>query len=411
MSIRQKFRKLLWLLMGNCNVYFCLKPKSRQNPIEKLRTATDHYFLYNQAAVIRIPVKMLVFFCWPLIAVRLAIRHYLLLGTVVKLEYGIGTFQQFTHLLSLAWFEFIHPRYYYQYRLFDKTRMQKRSAYLFHRRNQSLFMALNGFASGELINNKEKFAEFCLKNDLPTPKPLALVGNGNMAIKVAAELWQKKDIVIKPVNGHMGRDIQFGYAEGNRNYRYRGKILTVKELLQQIAAEAELEDFLVQERLYNHPELCPLSNEYLASVRIVTFLGQDHAPAFLAAYIGLPYDAITVSNEGRGFPLDLATGKILACPLHPIMPDYKRELIEASQLAVGNTLPYWQQAKELVCKAHRLMPDYFSLGWDIAITANGPVILETNIGWDTDSIQYFHDLPLGDTEFVRCAVARLNSLK
>lgn len=411
MTVRQKFRTLLGLLIGNCNVYLCLKPEAKQCPVEKFRTVTAGYFLYNQPAVIRIPVKILAFVSWPFIAVSLAVRQYRLVGKIVKHKYGIGTLQQFADLLCLAWFEFIHPRYYYQYRLFDKTRRQKRGAYLLHRRNHSLFEALNGFASGDLINNKEKFAEFCVKNALPAPKTLAVFENGKVSVKAAAELRQQKDIVVKPVYGHMGRDIQFAYVDRDGSYRYRGKNLTVEELLQHIAFNSVSEPYLAQQRLHNHPELCRLSNGYLASIRIVTFWGRDNAPAFLGACLALPYGSATVSNEGRNFPVDLETGEILILSLGPLRPERERELTEAGRFVAGNMLPFWREIKELVYKAHRLMPDFFSLGWDVAVTENGPVILETNIGWNTDLIQCSHDLPLGETEFAQCALTRLSRLK
>jgi hypothetical protein len=411
MSVRQKLRTLLGLLVGNCNVYLCMKPESRQNPVEKLRTATARYFLYNQPAIIRIPVKILAFVSWPFIAVRLTVRYYRFLGRIVKRSYGIGALQQFADMLCLAWFEFIHPRYYYQYRLFDKARWQKRGAYLLHRRNHSLFAALNSFASGDLINNKEKFAEFCVKNDLPSPQTLAVFENGKVSVKTDAGLRQQKDIVVKPVYGHMGRDIRFAYADPDGSYRYRGKKLTLEELLQQIAVNSVSEPFLAQQRLHNHPELCRLSNGYLASIRIVTFWGRENAPAFLGACLALPYEAVTVSNDGRNFPVDLETGEILVRSLGQLRLERERELAEAGRFVAGNMLPFWWEIKELVYKAHCLLPDFFSLGWDVAITEHGPVILETNIGWNTDLIQCSHDLPLGDTEFARCALTRLSRLK
>jgi hypothetical protein len=411
MTVRQKFRTLHGLLVGNCNVYLCLKPESRQSPVEKLRTVTDRYFLYDQPAVIRIPVKILAFVSWPFIAVRLAIRHYRFVGRIVKRSYGIGALQQFADMLCLAWFEFIHPRYYYQYRLFDKARRQKRGIYLLHRRNHSLFAALNSFASGDLINNKEKFAEFCVKNTLSAPQTLAVFENGKVSVKAAAELRQTKDIVVKPVYGHMGRDIRFAYADRDGSYRYRGKKLTIEELLQQIAFISASEPFLAQQRLHNHPELCRLSNGYLASIRIVTFWGRENAPSFLGACLALPYGSVTVSNDGRNFPVNLETGEILVRSLGPLKPEREREITEAGRFVAGNKLPFWRETKELVYKAHCLLPDFFSLGWDVAITENGPVILETNIGWNTDLIQCSHDLPLGETEFAQCALARLSRLK
>lgn len=409
MNARKYWRKLFSLLYRSCNCYLSLKPASARSPIEMLRSATSTHFLYSQKAFIRIPVKVLACISWPFAAIRLSYRHHALFGKIAKQQSGKGPLRQFASLLYLAWFEFVHPRYYYLFHLFDQSRMQRRGAYLFQRNSGSLFLALNKFASGELINNKIKFVDFCQANSLPAPRTLALFAHGNMEIKVAPEFWVGKDLVVKPVAGNAGRDVRFAFAQEIGDYRYGEKSFAINELLNCIAAESGEEHLLMQERLFNHPDISLLANEFLASIRIVSFLGQENAPTLLAAYVGIPHDSITVSNAGVCFPLDLQTGKILPRPVLPLMPE-QRELIKAS-VATGWVIPHWLDAKALVLAAHRLLPDYFSLGWDIAITESGPVILETNIGWDTDSLQLFHDLPLGETEFARCAVERLGRPK
>lgn len=397
--------------MGGCNTYLCLKPEASRSRIEKLRTASNTYIFYQRAAIVRVPLKMLLFFSWPFIAVILSVRRVSLLGKIVEQEFGIGRFQQFVQLLKLALFEFIHPRYYIYFRFFDKARMEKRGSYLCYRRNHTLFTALNGFVSGEPINNKAKFAEFCQANTLATPEIFALFENGSITFKVLPELWRTIDLVVKPLYGYKGRDIRFAHAQGNGSYCYADETLTHTELLQQIALNSKVEPFLIEERLYNHTVLASLSNEYLATIRMVSYLGQDNTPTFLAAILSVPYNEMCVSNFGRGFPLKLESGEILPSPHAPMLEKWRKEFEEANEKAVGKILPYWRETKELIVKAHRLLPEYFSLGWDVAITKNGPVILETNIGWDTDSVQYFLDLPLGDTEFARCAVERLGKLR
>ena len=48
----------------------------------------------------------------------------------------------------------------------------------------------------------------------------------------------------------------------------------------------------------------------------------------------------------------------------------------------GLRLPYWEEACALVCAvAPRFIP-LRALGWDVALTPTGPVLVETNWGWD-----------------------------
>jgi len=64
---------------------------------------------------------------------------------------------------------------------------------------------------------------------------------------------------------------------------------------------------------------------------------------------------------------------------------------------VGVSLPFWAETVDLVRKAHyEAFPAFVTLGWDIALTAAGPVLLETNVSWAVANHQ-FRTGPLGRT--------------
>jgi len=45
----------------------------------------------------------------------------------------------------------------------------------------------------------------------------------------------------------------------------------------------------------------------------------------------------------------------------------------------GRTLPHWEEAAALVTGAHgTAFADYVLIGWDVAITADGPLLIEGN---------------------------------
>ncbi|MBR2735607.1 MAG: hypothetical protein IKE05_05395, partial [Clostridia bacterium] len=45
-------------------------------------------------------------------------------------------------------------------------------------------------------------------------------------------------------------------------------------------------------------------------------------------------------------------------------------------------LPFWEESIELVKKLHNVFPEFSSIGWDIAITEDGPIVIEGNSSWD-----------------------------
>ena len=54
---------------------------------------------------------------------------------------------------------------------------------------------------------------------------------------------------------------------------------------------------------------------------------------------------------------------------------------------VGVELPFWPEVLELVKRAHVSITDLHTVGWDVAVLENGPVIVEANWRYDIDLIQ------------------------
>lgn len=52
----------------------------------------------------------------------------------------------------------------------------------------------------------------------------------------------------------------------------------------------------------------------------------------------------------------------------------------------GFKVPYFKEACEEVLKGVKVIPDRF-IGWDVAITPNGPVIIEANNGPHLPSVE------------------------
>ncbi len=65
---------------------------------------------------------------------------------------------------------------------------------------------------------------------------------------------------------------------------------------------------------------------------------------------------------------------------------------------VGRKLPLWQETKDLAVKAHRAFDDRVLVGWDIAITDDGPVVVEGNSSPDLDITQRF-GVPVNASRF------------
>ena len=53
-------------------------------------------------------------------------------------------------------------------------------------------------------------------------------------------------------------------------------------------------------------------------------------------------------------------------------------------------IPYFQEAVREAIKLHNVMYRCHSVGWDIAITENGPIFIEGNGLWEISLLQAAH---------------------
>ena len=117
---------------------------------------------------------------------------------------------------------------------------------------------------------------------------------------------------------------------------------------------------------------------------------------FVTSLMALPHGAMETSVGGILCSIERKTGHIRHATMNgePVShhPDTGAPII-------GIDLPFWQESVELVRRAHAAaFPSFAFLGWDVALTKDGPILLEANSGWGA----IFHQMldgPLGHTAF------------
>lgn len=73
------------------------------------------------------------------------------------------------------------------------------------------------------------------------------------------------------------------------------------------------------------------------------------------------------------------------------------------------TIPYVKEAIDLCIQAHSFLPYHFLVGWDVAITENGPILLEANEKPGMNAVQVFEGGLRKSV--VECAENTINSIK
>ncbi len=140
--------------------------------------------------------------------------------------------------------------------------------------------------------------------------------------------------------------------------------------------------YLFQKRLLPHSAIRAICGNRLATVRIVT-INPKSGPEILRAAWKIPAGANAADNFWRAGNLlgeieiesgrisRVVSGKGLNQQSHDVHPD-------SGAAMVGFELPMWAEAKALAVDGMHVFSKMGMIGWDVAITDQGPVIVEPN---------------------------------
>ena len=221
------------------------------------------------------------------------------------------------------------------------------------------------------------------------PKSIGIINKGKVYLTESKEwlsvnefLEQNFVYVLKKIDGECADGVSLV-----KNFEGRiissEKEYTKAEYIRKLSSSR----ILIQECLQQHESIEKINPNCVNTIRIVTLADDNGNIGIFAAFLrlGVVKDSF-VDNRAKGglgvginletgklrefgFAHDAFGGKLSAHPLTDVIfKDYQ--------------LPYWNEVKELVINAHKQFYELESIGWDIVITPNGPVILEGNDDWE-----------------------------
>lgn len=139
-------------------------------------------------------------------------------------------------------------------------------------------------------------------------------------------------------------------------------------------------DYVYEEYLEQHPELARLNPGTVNTLRVYTFIERDLEVAiwgmFLRVGVHTGIDsfhqggvAIALNEEGQTCtPLFSKNPFVQVDSLHPL----------SRQPLIGFQVPHIEAVKNLVYESARMLPQVRVVGWDVAITSEGPCLIEGN---------------------------------
>ncbi len=223
-----------------------------------------------------------------------------------------------------------------------------------------------GWTAGCALADKGRFAERCRAAGLPCPETVATVTGG--AIEIRADPADRP-LIVKPVRG-----------EGGEGLRMLGPVADGAALRARLRGLKQ--DMLVQPLITVHPALADIALGALPTVRIVTMIDEAGTPEVVSATFRCASDPrARVDNMKAGgliVPVALADGALGRACFGYGGQDHDIHPATGAPIA-GRTLPDWDAATVLVVDAHaRAFADYVLIGWDVAFTPQGPLLIEGN---------------------------------
>lgn len=169
-----------------------------------------------------------------------------------------------------------------------------------------------------------------------------------------------------------------------------GEILSLSALYEKLMAESD-EGWLMEKYITQHPIVSKLNPSSINTIRMYVFQDKTGNVAFLEAFLRIGKAFSLVDNTAAGgfvARIDHEGGRLgKICIFMPEMillsghPDH-------GTLVEGVTIPFWAEAQELGIRTLGALPNTRFAGLDIAITEDGPILVEVNVQPDLDGLSF-----------------------
>jgi Sugar-transfer associated ATP-grasp len=302
------------------------------------------------------------------------------------------------------------PGEYFAYELWRPRRKADIDNYLYSNEAPRLFKLLNRPQQPEPIGDKLAFHDMCKAHALPTPAVLAAFAPGGTVLDFASNRPPQRDLFVKPRLGMSGHGAERLLWDGIGFVNNRGGQVSPKDLGGYLAtcAQDQKRTLLVQPVIWNHSSFRTGKNDALATARLVTGRSSDGVVVPIFGFIYFARPNSIKSQHGYVALIDVASGCLLSAPL-PDGSGAKHWSLWTDAELFGHPLPDWGAAVECAKAAHQACANFVFIGWDLALSNEGPMILEGNANWTADEFQSLTGQPLGLTKFGDILADRLKN--
>lgn len=240
-----------------------------------------------------------------------------------------------------------------------------------------------------VLRDKFLFAQLVSSLGLATPKPFALLDANSVTwldrnetlplATVFSSATPRLTGFCKPLDGIQGEGaFPLRLAEGRA--WVRDEEIAYEQLRARLRGR-----YLLQECIEQHPALAALNASSVNTVRLITFCNEGRSTVFSGA-LRIGTAGHSVDNWAAGgliVGIDLKSGTLRGEGF--FKPGYGGRVAQHPDSGIrfsGYAIPHFQAAVQLVTRLHEQLRGIHSIGWDVAICQDGPVVIEGNDDWE-----------------------------
>lgn len=252
---------------------------------------------------------------------------------------------------------------YYDYQEFEFYNLNKeqRKTYLTRGKNNEIVKKFNDKSKFYIFDNKEEMYKIYNK----FLKRQWMVLNENNYNDFLDFFKQNKVIIVKPIDGEGGKGIEkYEYINGEESKIVYSSLLFKKQLL-------------VEQCIKQHPDMNKLYNKSVNTLRMFTFY-KDGQAYFLQAILKVGNGGVVDNfSSGGMYTYVDDEGTVYAEAIDQMDNKYYKHPI-SNETIVGFKVSMFKEAVGMVKEAAKVVPEMGYIGWDVAISEDGPVLVEGN---------------------------------
>lgn len=196
------------------------------------------------------------------------------------------------------------------------------------------------------------------------------------------------DGICKPLDGGQGRGI-FALRVNGGALAIDGTSVGPDDLRSHIT-----EPYILQERIEQHNALSKLYPSSVNTLRLIT-ARTDDGVHLLSSVLRVGAGGSHTDNWSTGGLIAYINPETGATELPGVFKYGPHDVVtrhpDTNVDLDGYEIPHFEEAVDLACRFHRDLRGLHTVGWDVAITPNGPMLLEGNSQWGASIPQTVDD--------------------